>query len=207
VGPLQPLLGVALVIRIVRYLTGRLRHRVAFAAAGPRSAVYSLNVALPSSVTSLASELARELPRARARPRGEHTLVVKRLGSGDHAAYARIEGTVRDALRGTDPFDVRVTGVEQFETAVTGPSPVVYLAVESLELRALHERLCPAFDPVEGMEGDEYVPHVTVARGGDPTAARLLVEAERESIEWTVEELVFFDAERGQPVSRVALPV
>jgi 2'-5' RNA ligase len=169
--------------------------------------VYSLNVSLPSSVTSLAGRLARELPRARARPRGEHTLVVKRVGTGDHEAYARIEARARDALRGTRPFGVRITGVEQFETAVTGPSPVVYLAAESPALRALHERLCEAFDPVDGMEGpEEYVPHVTVARGGDPVAAQRLVDRDIEPIEWAVEELVFFDAERRQSVSRVSLP-
>ncbi|MBX0322550.1 2'-5' RNA ligase family protein [Halomicroarcula sp. F13] len=168
--------------------------------------MYSLNVSLPSSVTALAGRLARDVPRAQARPRGEHTLVVKRLGGGDHAAYARIEGCARDALRGTDPFAVRVTGVEQFETAVTGPSPVVYLAVESPGLRALHERLCGEFDPVDRMEGDAYVPHVTVARGGDPAAADRLVDRELDPIEWTVEELVFHDADRGQSVSRVTLP-
>jgi len=130
--------------------------------------VYSLHVSLPSSVTSLAGRLARDLPQARARPRGEHTLVAKRLGNGDHAAYARLEARARDALRGTAPFGVRVTGVEQFETAATGPSPVVYLAVESAELRALHERLCGEFDAVDGMEGNDYVPHVTVARGATP---------------------------------------
>ncbi|WP_324665070.1 2'-5' RNA ligase family protein [Haloarcula sediminis] len=169
--------------------------------------MYSLNVSLPSSVTSLAGRLARDLPQAQARPRGEHTLVVKRLGGGDHAAYARLEGRARDALRGTGPFGVRVTGVDCFEAAETGPSPVVYLAVESAPLRALHERLCGAFDPVAGMEGPgDYVPHVTIARGGDPAAARRLAEREIEPIEWTVEELVFFDAERGQSVSRVSLP-
>ena len=168
--------------------------------------MYSLNVALPSSVTRLAGRLAGELPRARARPRGEHTLVVKRLGSGDHAAYARLEARTRAAVRDTTPFEVRIAGVEQFAEAVTDPSPVVYLAVESPGLWLLHERLCGPFDPVEGMEGDDYVPHVTVARGGDPAAARRLTERAVEPIEWTAEELVFFDAERGQSVSRVALP-
>lgn len=168
--------------------------------------MYSLNVSPPSSVTSLAGQLARDLPQARARPRGEHTLVVKRLGGGDHAAYARLEARTRDAVRGTAPFEVRVTGVDCFETAETGPSPVVYLAVESAPLRALHERLCEAFDPVAGMEGEEYVPHVTIARGGDPAAARRLAERDINPIEWAVEELVFFDAERGQSVSRVSLP-
>jgi 2'-5' RNA ligase len=157
-------------------------------------------------VTALAGELARELPRAQARPRGEHTLVVKRLGGGDHAAYARLEAQARDAVRGTEPFAVRVTGVEQFERAVTGPSPVVYLAVESPGLRALHERLCGPFDPVAEMEGEEYVPHVTVARGGDPRAASRLTDRAIDPVEWTVDELGFFDAERGQSVSRVSLP-
>ena len=168
--------------------------------------MYSLNVPLPSSVTQLASRLARDLPRARARPRGEHTLVVKRLGGGDHADYARLEARARDVLGGTVPFGVRATGVDCFETAVTGPSPVVYLAVESPELRALHERLCAEFDAVERMEGEAYVPHVTVARGGDPAAARRLVEREIEPVEWAVDELVCFDADRGQWVSRISLP-
>ena len=168
--------------------------------------MYSLNVALPSSVTALAGRLARDLPGARARPRGEHTLVVKRLGDGDHAAYARLEARARDAVRGTAPFEARVTGIDWFETAVTGPSPVVYLAVESPQLRALHERLCGPFEAVEAMEGDEYVPHVTVARGGDPAAAQRLVERGIEPVTWAVEELVFFDAERGQSVSRISLP-
>jgi len=168
--------------------------------------VYSLNVPLPSAATSLAGRLARDLPQARARPREEHTLVAKRLGGGDHAAYARLEARAREAVRGTDPFDVALTGVEQFETAETGPSPVVYLAVESPGLIALHERLCRAFDPVDGMEGETYVPHVTIARGGDPAAASRLVEREIAPVEWTVEELVTFDADRGQVVSRLSLP-
>jgi len=168
--------------------------------------VYSLNVPLPSSVTRLAGRLAREVPQARARPRGEHTLVVKRLGGGDHAAYARLEARARDALAGTAPFEVRVTGVDCFETAVTGPSPVVYLAVESPALRALHERLCAEFEPVEALEGEAYVPHVTIARGGDPSAARRLVDRAIDPLEWTVEDLEWFDADRGQSVSRVSLP-
>jgi len=168
--------------------------------------VYSLNVPLPSAATALAGRLARELSQARARPRGEHTLVAKRLGDGDHAAYARLEARAREAVRGTDPFEVALTGVDQFETAETGPSPVVYLAVESPELLVLHERLCRAFDPVDGMEGEAYVPHVTIARGGDPAAAARLVECEIDPVAWTVEELVTFDAERGQSVSRLSLP-
>ncbi|WP_324755857.1 2'-5' RNA ligase family protein [Haloarcula sp. GH36] len=168
--------------------------------------MYSLNVALPSAVTSLAGELARDLPTARARPRGEHTLVAKRLGEGDHAAYARLESRAREALHGHPAFEARITGVEQFETAATGPSPVVYLAVESPSLIALHERLCERFEPVESVERDDYVPHVTVARGGDAAAASRLTERAIDPIEWTVDSLTFYDAERGHSASTVSLP-
>jgi len=88
----------------------------------------------------------------------------------------------------------------------SGPSPVVYRTVESAGLVALHDRLCEAFEAVDGVEGSDYVPHVTVARGGDPAAARRLVERDIDPVEWVVEELVCFDAERGQPASRVSLP-
>ena len=169
--------------------------------------MYSLNVPLPSSVTRLAGRLSRDLPRAQARARGEHTLVLKRLGSGDHAAFARLAARARETLQGTDPLTVRVTGVGQFERAATGPSPVVYLAVESPELRALHRRLCGAFDAVEGMEGEDYVPHVTIARGGDPAAARRLTDRAIEPVEWTAEELVCYDSERGEAARRFALPL
>jgi hypothetical protein len=82
----------------------------------------------------------------------------------------------------------------------------VYLAVESPGLRALHGHLCDEFDPVEGIEGDDYIPHVTIARGGGPAAARRLTERAIDPIEWTVEELVCYDSERGQPASRLSLP-
>lgn len=168
--------------------------------------MYSLNVPLPSEITTLAADLATELPLAEERGRGEHTLVAKRLGSGDHAAYARLEAQARDSLHGQPTFEAAVTGIEQFETAATGPSPVVYLAVESPGLLALHERLCERFDAVAGVEGGDYVPHVTIARGGDADAARRLVEREIEPVRWSVEALAFFDADRGQEVSRVSLP-
>ena len=168
--------------------------------------VYSLNVPVPASVSWLAAELAAEWPSARERTRGEHTLVLKRLGTGDRGAYQRLEARAREALRGTPAFEVRVVRVDAFEDAADGASPVVYLAVEAPELERLHQALCDVFEPVEGVEGADYVPHVTVARGGDPTVAERLVGREVEPVEWTVTELVFYDAERGQPVSRVSLP-
>ena len=168
--------------------------------------MYSLNVPLPSDVPALATELARALSGARARPRGEHTLVAKRLGTGDRGTFQRQAARARDALAGAPVFEVRVAGVDYFPDPATGAAPVVYLAVESPGLDALHERLCDTVDPVDGIEGESYVPHVTIARGGSLDAAERLAAREVDPIEWTVTELHFWDAERGQRAGTVSLP-
>jgi len=165
--------------------------------------VYSLNAPVPSAVGRLATSLGSRLADARVRPRGEHTLVCKRLGDGD---YHDIEARARDALRGAPAVEARVASVGVFGRPATGPAPVVYLAVESPGLVDVHRRLCDAFDPVDGLEGDDYVPHVTVARGGSHELAGRLLDADFDPIEWTVSELRFYDAERGESVSRVSLP-
>ncbi|PSQ29501.1 phosphoesterase [Halobacteriales archaeon SW_10_68_16] len=167
--------------------------------------MYSLNAPTPGEVSALAPDLARDLPEARARPRDEQTLVLKRLGRGDRAAFHRLSARAREALAGAPAVEARVTGVDCFADAATGPSPVVYLAVESPGLRAVHERLCEAFDPIEGLEGEAYVPHVTVARGGGPEQAAAVCR-EIDPVEWTVNELQVYDAERDQRVSRLSLP-
>lgn len=168
--------------------------------------VYSLNAPLPGAVSALASRLARQLPEARARARGEHTLVVKRLGDGDAETFARLSARAREALAGAPAVEARVTGVDHFPVAASGPSPVVYLAVESPGLEALHRRLSEVFDPVPDVEGEDYVPHVTVARGGTVAAADRLADRGIDPIAWKVTELAFRDAERGQRAGTVALP-
>lgn len=168
--------------------------------------MYSLNVPVPSGVGALAVDIARDLPRARPRQRGEHTLGVKRLSTGTHDSYSHIEARAREVVAGQPPFEVRVTHLDWFPEAVTGPSPVVYLAVESPELHRLHDRLAEIFPPLSDIEGDGYTPHVTVARGGDRETARRVIDRDIDPIDWTVTELLFWDAERGQPVSTVSLP-
>lgn len=165
--------------------------------------MYSLNVPLPSSVTRLASRLARDLPRARPRPRGEHTLVVKRLGDGEGG---RLATTVDEHLARIAPFELEVDEVDSFEAAATGRSPVIYLRVGSSELGRLHERLCDHFEPVDGIEGEDYTPHVTIARGGNLAAARGLTDRDIEPIRWTADELVVWDSERNLAVRRFSLP-
>ena len=166
--------------------------------------MYSLNVPPPSAVTRLASDLARDVPRARARPRGEHTLVCKRLGDGDGA---RLASRVREALVGVAPFELRVSSIDLFETATTGTGPVVYLDVESRGLRKLHRRFCDVFDPVDGIEADDYTPHVTIARGGDLAGARRLARREIEPITWTADRLSVWDSHRNVSVREFSLPV
>lgn len=168
--------------------------------------MYSLNVPVPAAVAAMASDLARDLPGAQARPRGEHTLGVKRLGTKQEVEYARIEARTRELLAGQPPFEVRVSGLDCFESAAVGTTPVVYLTVESPELRRLHDRLAATFAPVDGIEGPDYTPHVTVARGGTVETAQRFVERDIEPTTWTVRKLQFWDAEYGQAVSSVALP-
>ncbi len=160
--------------------------------------MYSLNTPVPTAVSRLARGLAAECREAT--PRDRHTLVVKRLGEGDAGTLAR---EVRARLVGTTPFEARVTGVDVFTDPPTGRAPVAYLAVESPGLEAIHRRLCERFDPVEGIEGDGYVPHVTIARGGD--ADRL---AGRElDLAWTVDGLLVWAADYREAAERIALPV
>ncbi|MFT4947395.1 MAG: 2'-5' RNA ligase [Natronomonas sp.] len=168
--------------------------------------MYSLNVPVPGRVAAAAHEVARELPRARIRNRGEHTLGVKRLASDRDAPYSRIEARARESLRGQPAFEVRIDEIDLFYDPPVGTAPVVYFAVESPELLALHERLTSEFDPVDDrIEGGSYTPHVTIARGGSVETAER-VTGEIEPIEWTVSELVFWDATHNQRISTVSLP-
>lgn len=168
--------------------------------------VYSLNVPVPSEVARLAGEMARHLPGAAERSRGRHTLVAKRLGTGGYETYHAMEARVREFLTGQPAFEASVTGIDMFPEATSGTSPVVYLVVESPGLWEMHERLCEEFGALEGLEGDDYDPHVTIARGGSMASARRLCDREIEPVEWTVDALSFLDAERGHEAGRISLP-
>ena len=167
--------------------------------------MYSLNVPVPADVARLAADLAMDLPEARPRAREEHTLIAKRLG--DDSNLSLLTARVREHLRGQPPFEVRVSGVDLFRDAAAGPSPVVYLTVESPELVAIHRTLAAEFDPVEGIEGADYVPHVTIARGGSPERAEQLANRSIDPVTWAVTELVVWDAERNLPTTRLSLPI
>ncbi|SFR30268.1 2'-5' RNA ligase family protein [Halorubrum sodomense] len=185
--------------------------------------MFSLNVPLPTAVERLAADLHPKLSGFD-RVRERHTLVCKRFGVADvrseegegaerpevpdrEAAVDRLRERLRRPLAGVDPFEVAVTGVDVFDAPRSGSRPVVYLAVESDELVRVHRRLCDAFGAVEGIEGDEYVPHITLARGGNPEPGAVagLVGAEFDPIRWRVHALDAWDPEFREVAASVKL--
>lgn len=166
---------------------------------------FSLNVPVPGRVAAIASELRPALsPFASIRDR--HTLVLKRLGEADRDG---LESRVRQALVGAPAVEARIGSIGAFEAPAAGTAPVVYLAVESPGLHQLHAQLCARFEPALGIEGDDYVPHVTLARGGGEAAMAAVDRLRDRAIEpvsWTVGELVFWDARHDEVTGRVSLP-
>lgn len=122
-------------------------------------------------------------------------------------ALDRLRDRLRRPLGPADPFEVTVTGVDVFDAPRSGSRPVVYLAVESGGLDRLHRRLCAAFGAVEGIEGDDYVPHVTLARGGNPEPGAVadLVGAAFDPIRWRVHALDVWDPEYREVAATVEL--
>lgn len=160
----------------------------------------SLNLPVPGDVRRLANDFHPRLTRFDS-VRDDYTLVVKRLdGDAWRADPARIRERVRRVLDRTRPFRVSVTGVDVFIDPAAGTGPVVYLAVESPGLHRLHGRLCREFDPVESIEGEDYIPHVTLARGGRVDDAERLAAEPVDDVEWTASEAMVWDARYREAV-------
>ncbi|ELY59403.1 phosphoesterase HXTX [Natronococcus amylolyticus DSM 10524] len=164
--------------------------------------MYSVTVPVPGRVRELADALYPELIGFDT-VRDDHSCLLKRLGEADHVT--QLQHRTHRVLEGISPVEARVTGIDFFADPPLGSAPVVYLAVESPGLEAIHARLVEEFGTVAGLEGEDYVPHVTMARGGDEPTARRLADREIEPVEWTVGELEFRDGTDGVSVSRVVL--
>ncbi|WP_436346595.1 2'-5' RNA ligase family protein [Natronorubrum sp. FCH18a] len=165
--------------------------------------MYSVNVPVPGRVRTVANELYPELVGFET-VREDHSCLLKRLGDADHVA--QLQHRAHRALEGSPAVEARITGIDYFADPPLGSDPVVYLAVESPGLESIHATLTDVFDTVEGLEGSDYVPHVTLARGGDLETAKRLANREIDPIRWTVSELEFWDGTYKLPVSRVTLP-
>ncbi len=164
-----------------------------------------MNLRVPPAVERLADRLHPKLtPFERVRER--HTLVVKRIEAD---TWQRGGGGVRERLRRvldeTRPFPVRIDGVDYFADPPDGRGPVVYLSVESEGIRQLHRRLCREFPVVDALEGENYVPHVTLARGGSVADAERVADTEIDPVEWTAERALTWDREHREAVDRFRL--
>ncbi|WP_435078221.1 2'-5' RNA ligase family protein [Halococcus sp. AFM35] len=165
--------------------------------------MFSLNVPAPGRVKRLAAELHPRLAGFE-RVRERHSLVCKRFECEE---YDRLAERVRRVLDGAPTVAARVTGIETFDDPVRGPGPVVYLAIGSPGLVTIHERLVGEFGAIAALEGDEYVPHITLARGGSAGRIESLRALAVEPIEWTISELYFHDATHDERVSTLSLPL
>ena len=193
--------------------------------------MFSLNVPVPGEVAGLADELHPRLVGLET-IRQRHTLVCKRFESGREGtesggkgaktgrrrdeggregggepALARLRERLRPVLRGTPAFEARVVGVDVFEQPARGEGPVVYLDVESPGLCRLHRTLTDAFGVIDGLEGEDYVPHITLGRGGSPAALEGLRGRAIEPVSWTVSTLVIWDSRYREAVTRYSLPL
>lgn len=171
----------------------------------PSASVYSLNVPVPGEIDRLAETLRPNLFGFDT-IRERHTLVCKRLGDAPPGGISRLREQLRTALAGTPAFEIRASGLDYFERPARGDGPVVYLAVESPGLKELHEGLSGEFSVADGIEGEDYVPHVTLARGGSMAKAETLVENEIEPVTWTANRLILWDANYEESVSEFSLP-
>jgi len=165
--------------------------------------VFSINVPVPGRVARIASDLHPALVDFDW-IRDRHSLLVKRLGDPDHVASLQHE--VRRVVADAPAFEAEITGLDYFADPPDGSAPVVYLAVESPGLCRLHRRLVDRFGAVDALEGDDYVPHVTLARDGSEADARRLAAREIEPVTWTVSKLQFWDGTYDESVSSVSLP-
>jgi len=174
--------------------------------------VYSVNAPVPAELNEVAADLRPALTGFdRIRERHEQTLLVKRVPADDRKQLRTTWQTAKDALDGAPVVEARVSEVQSFENPPNGSSPVVYLAVESPGLHGIHQRLCQVFDPVPVMEGgDDYDPHVTLARDADGFRGRRAVEnvvgRDVGPVTWTIDELYLYDAEYGERVDTLSLP-
>jgi len=117
--------------------------------------------------------------------------------------YAR---TSTRCSRGPTPFPVAVIGIDIFDAPASGSAPVLYLVIESDALVRVHRRLCAAYGAIAGIEGDDFVPHITVARGGNPEPGVAdLVGAEFEPIRWRVHALDLYDPEFREVAATIDL--
>lgn len=166
----------------------------------------SVNVPIGGKVKQVISELHPDLVSFTS-VRERHTLVCKRFPGEEGSNIDQLESELRVTLRGMESFEVRVDGIGFFEEPVSGSAPVVYLGVTSDGLERLHWALVDAFGSVPALEGSSYVPHITLARGGDLDKAVELSNRNIDPVVWVVNEVWLWEGKYGERVRAISLPV
>jgi 2'-5' RNA ligase len=169
--------------------------------------VYSLNVPLPEAVRERTATLRPALTDFEAvRESRTQTLVLKRLPAEDRREYLTAERRARAALACAPAVEAEVTGIDAFWDPPNGTGPVVFLAVTSPGLLDLHRRLVAEFGAIDELEGDSYVPHITLARGGERRAVSRLQQRSFEPIRFRIVTLEFYDGTDGERIDTLSLP-
>lgn len=168
--------------------------------------MHSLNAPVPAVIAERRDDLVDQLSTFE-RHREHLTLVVKRFGERSPGALVHLEHQLEDILTRWGPIEARITGVDAFVDPPGGPAPVVYFAVDSPGLTSLHMELVDRFgmaDPT--IEGDRYVPHITLARGGSRVGLSEVTGHPIEPIDWVIDELVLWTARYDRPITHLQLP-
>lgn len=173
--------------------------------------MFSVNVPVPGVIRRLANDLQPRLLDFET-IRDDHTLVVKRFPDNELASgrpehqVATLQERLRPVIDGLPAVEAKVAEIDSFDQPVRGDGPVVYLRVESPGVHRIHHTLVDTFGEIDALEGDDYTPHITLARGGSTAAAEQLQKQEIEPITWTISELVIWDAKHQRPAARFGLP-
>lgn len=120
------------------------------------------------TLTGLCESLDNQRSVSTAPPSYRH-ITLKTVGrfSGNTAL---LTDAVETAVADIDPFEISVTGIGTFQNHI-------YLPVNDPDnsLRKLHEAIChvPLFDD-RAYEGDDYIPHITVAKTDSPPPEAVL---------------------------------
>ena len=162
--------------------------------------MWSLNVSIPQNIIRAIEEVTLGV-RGWEEICEEPTLVIKRFEKKDLDGHVKSE--IRFLLESVEPFGIEIGNLERFDVAERGSSPVLYLEIKSPGVKALHENLIDIFGSVEGVEGENYIPHITIARGGSGD----YIEFSGLSCDtgWTVEMLEFWDGGERKKRSKIIL--
>lgn len=163
--------------------------------------MYSLNVPIPPAIRACRDERSGALEPFET-VREPLTLVVKRFGDRSPEALSALEGRLRSRLSTQGPISARIDRIDSFSQPAGGPAPVIYLAVDSPQLEAMHRELVDRYGTADiDIEGAGYVPHVTLARGGPMASVDALVGALEEPITWEIDTLELWSVRYEQPVT------